>query len=192
MQQKNKEIIKILLSNKTKEWNINQIAKASKTDYKTTYTIIKRLTKNKIIELKPFGKSNKVEIKNFHPIIFEVECERRKELLKNKNLILFLDYFKSFQTRLYILLIFGSYAKGTQNKSSDLDIMFIYPDADDRFENKILNITKTIPLNIHIHLFKESEFIAMKNSNTLTVGQEAISNNIILYGIEPYYELIKW
>jgi len=154
--------------------------------------IIQRLNQKKIIELKSFGKSCKIELINqFHPIIFEAEYARREEILRNKNLNLILDYFKGLQTKLYILLLFGSYAKKTQTKESDIDLLFIVPDNDEKFESKIINISRTIPLKLHINIFKESEFIAMKNSKKITVGQEAINNNIILYGIENYYEILK-
>ncbi len=89
------------------------------------------------------------------------------------------------------MLLFGSYAKKTQSKESDIDLMFIAPDSDEKFESKIRNIARIIPLKLHINVFKESEFKAMKNSKILTVGQEVINSNIILYGIENYYELIK-
>ena len=189
---KEKDIIKVLLENKTKELNISNIAEIIKLDYKTVHNIIQRLNQKKIIELKSFGKSCKIELINqFHPIIFEAEYARREEILRNKNLNLILDYFKGLQTKLYILLLFGSYAKKTQTKESDIDLLFIVPDNDEKFESKIINISRTIPLKLHINIFKESEFIAMKNSKKITVGQEAINNNIILYGIENYYEIIK-
>lgn len=186
---KEKDIIKILLENKTKDLNTSQIAIMAKMDYKTVHNIIQRLKEKDIIKLSPFGKSYKVEIANFHPIIFEAEYEKRKELLRNKNINLLVDYFKSLQTKLYVMLIFGSYAKKTQTKDSDIDIMFIA--QDEKFESKVMNIARTIPLKLHINVFTESEFIAMKNSKQLTSGQEAINNNVILYGIENYYELIK-
>ena len=189
---KEKDIIKILLENKTKELNISQISKLIKMDYKNVHNIIQRLKKKNIIQLTNFGKSCKVEIVNhIHPIIFEAEYARREEILRNKNISLLMDYFKDFPSKLYVMLIFGSYAKRTQTKESDIDIMFIVPDNDEKFEKNVMNIVRIIPLKLHINVFKENEFIAMKNSKKLTIGQEAINHNIILYGIENYYELIK-
>ena len=98
---KEKDIIKVLLENKTKELNISNIAEIIKLDYKTVHNIIQRLKQKKIIELKSFGKSCKIELINqFHPIIFEAEYARREEILRNKNLNLILDYFKGLQTKL--------------------------------------------------------------------------------------------
>ena len=58
-------------------------------------------------------------------------------------------------------------------------------------EKSIHHIASLNPLKLHLNLFKESEFIAMKKSKEFTVGSEAIKNNIILYGTEQYYELIR-
>ncbi len=186
-------IVKVLLERKDKELSIADLSKLTKKDYKTTHTIVKRLEKNKLLTLQQFGKSYKVILNSVaQPLIFEAEYARREEILQDKNLRVMLDYFKKgLKTSLYILLIFGSYAKKTQTKHSDIDLFFIAPDADKDFEKKVLNTAQLIPLKLHVNVFSESEFIAMKKSREHTVGSEVIKNNIILYGIESYYELLQ-
>ncbi len=39
--------------------------------------------------------------------------------------------------------------------------------------------------------FSESQFLDMIKAKDFNVGKEAMKNNVILYGIENYYELIK-
>lgn len=186
-------IVKALLDHKEKDLSIAGLSKLTKKDYKTTHTIIKRLEKNKLVTLQQFGKSYKVILNsNVHPLIFEAEYTRREEILQDKNLRVMLDYFKKgLKTSLYILLLFGSYAKKKQTKHSDIDLFFIAPYADKDFEKKVLNITQLIPLKLHVNVFTESEFIAMKKSKENTVGSEVIKNSIILYSIEAYYELLQ-
>ena len=193
MKGKEAEIIKLLIENKGKELSINQIAKLLKKDYKNAHNIVTRLYRTKIVMLEGFGKSYKVNLINkAHPLIYEAECIRRQELLKNKGIAVMYDSFKSMRSKFYILLLFGSYAKKAQTKHSDIDLMFIVPDlAEEKMEREIHNITGTLPLKIHVNIFKESDFKAMKNSKEITVGSEAIKNNIILHGIEPYYEMIQ-
>ena len=193
MKGKETEIIKLLIENKTKELSINQIAKLSKKDYKNTHNIITRLSKMGLIKLEPFGKSHRVILLNrISPLVFETEYLRRNELLKNKNISVMYSYFKSLHSKLYILLVFGSYAKKTQTKNSDIDLMFIVPDAtEEKIEREIQNTITILPIKIHTNIFKENDFKAMKNSKEITVGSEAIKNNIILHGIESYYEMIQ-
>lgn len=192
MNNKNLLIIKHLLTHK-EALNIHQISQNINMDYKNTYTIVKRLQKKGLLLLKTFGKAHQVLLQPTpHPLIYEAEYVRKQDSLKNKNLHVLLNFFlRGLQNKFYILLLFGSYAKGKQTKHSDIDLMFIVPDTDaEDFEKNISNITALIPLKLHTHIFPQKEFLAMKNSKELTVGSEAIKNNIILHGIELYYELI--
>src|SRR3989338_11390631 len=142
MKGKEAEIIKLLIENREKELSINQIAKLLKKDYKNAHNIITRLSKMKVVKLESFGKSYKVILASkAHPLIYEAECIRRQELLKNKDIEVMYDSFKSMRSKLYVLLVFGSYAKKTQTKLSDIDLMFIVPDlAEDKMEKEIQNI----------------------------------------------------
>ena len=193
MKGKETEIIKLLIENRDKELSINQIAKLLKKDYKNTHNIVSRLSKMQLVQLKPFGNSHRVILlNNPNPLIFEAEYLRKNELLKNKDIAIMHDSFKGLSSKLNILLVFGSYAKKAQTKHSDIDLMFISPDAgEEKMEKEIKNIESTLPLKIHINIFKESEFKAMNNSKEATVGSEAIKNNIILHGIESYYEMVS-
>lgn len=186
-------IIKELLDHKEQDNNIASLAKICNKDYKTTYTIIKRLKKANLITLYKFGSSWKINLLPFpHPLIFEAEYLRQQEILKNKNLRVIVNYFNNgLKTSFFTLLLFGSYASHTQTKQSDIDLFFIHPDTDTQFEKKVMNITALIPLKLHPHVYSETEFRRMKNSKEITVGSETIKNNIILHGIETYYELIQ-
>jgi|SRR3989344_3652714 len=193
MRNKDAIIIRYLIENKNEELNILKISKELKMNYKNIYSIIKRLEKESLIRLESFGQSSRVKlISQMHPLIFEAEYSRRKELLKNKNLRVMLNDFKNtLKSKYYILLIFGSYAKKTQTKNSDIDLMFIVPDGNEElFEKNIHQTARSLPLPIHTLVFSEKQFLEMANSRESNVGQEALKNNIILYNIETYYEMI--
>ena len=193
MRGKESTVIRFLIEHKNEELNILNISKALKMDYKNIYSIIKRLEKLALVKLETFGQSNRVKLnKIVHPILFEAEFERRKEILKNKNLTVMLSSFKrAIKSKLYILLLFGSYAKKTQTKSSDIDLMFICPDGfQNNFEKNVNMISRSMPLHLHPLVFSESQFSEMINAKEFNVGKEALKNNVILYGIEPYYRMI--
>ncbi|MBI3051628.1 nucleotidyltransferase domain-containing protein [Candidatus Woesearchaeota archaeon] len=192
MKGKEVEVVRFLIEHRENELSISQIARLMRKDYKNAHNIVTRLSKARLVNLQPFGTSNRVTLINkIHPLIFEAEYIRRDELLKNKDLAVMRDSFRNLHSNLFIMLVFGSYAKRTQTKHSDIDIMFIIPDAAEAMEKEIHNIACTLPLKIHLNIFTESDFIAMKNSKEATVGSEAIKNNVILNGIEPYYGLIQ-
>jgi predicted nucleotidyltransferase len=193
MRDKDAIIIRFLIEKKSEELNILKISKEVGMDYKNVYSIVKRLEKESLVKLESFGQSSRVKlILQVHPTIFEAEYTRRKELLKDKNLAVMLDDFKNaLKSKCYVLLIFGSYAKKTQTKNSDIDLMFIVPDGkEDLFEKEVHRVTRSLPLPIHYLVFSEKQFLDMANTKESNVGQEALKNNIILYGIETYYEMI--
>lgn len=194
MKDRNADVIKYLIENTGKEISILGMAKALKMDYKNMFSIVKRLEKEKLISLKKFGVSNRIELsRTVHPLIFEAEYMRRKEALRNKNIFVMLDNIKKdIGSTLYILLLFGSYAKKTQKEKSDIDIMFIVlGGAEDKIERRIHQIVKLMPLPIHSMVFSESQFLEMITAKEFNVGKEALKNNVILHGIENYYEMIK-
>ena len=193
MRSKEPTIIKFLVEHKNEELNIRNISEALKMDYKNVYSIIKRLEKILLVKIETFGQSSRVKLNAIaHPLVFEAEFERRKEILKDKNLAVMLSNFKrAIKSKLYILLLFGSYAKRTQTKSSDIDLMFICPDGlEDAFEKDVNKVARSMPLPLHPLVFSESQFIEMANAKEPNVGQEALKNNVILYGIEQYYGMM--
>ena len=193
MRSKDSLIVKFLIENKNKELNILKISKSLKMDYKNIYSIIKRLEKASLVKIETFGQSSRVKLNAIvHPLVFEAEFERRNEILKDKNLAVMLSSFKrAIKSKLYVLLLFGSYAKKTQTKSSDIDLIVICPDGlEDAFEKDINRTARSMPLPLHPLVFSESQFIEMANAKEPNVGQEALKNNVILYGIEQYYEMM--
>ena len=193
MRSKESTIIKFLIENKNEELNILKISKSLKMDYKNVYYIIKRLEKALLVKIETFGQSSRVKLnKIVHPIVFEAEFERRNEILKDKNIAVMLGSFKrGIKSKMYTLLLFGSYAKKTQTKSSDIDLMFICADGiEDAFEKNVNRIARSMPLPLHPLVFSESQFNEMTNAKESNVGQEALKNNVILYGIEQYYEMV--
>lgn len=192
MRNKDAIILRYLIEKKNDELNILKISKALRMDYKTAYSIVKRLEKESLVKLESFGQSSRVKlISQTHPLIFEAEYIRRQELLQDKNLAVMLNDLKQkISSKHYILLLFGSYAKKTQTKNSDIDLLFIVPDGrEEFFEKEVHRATRSLPLPIHFLVFSEQQFLEMANAKKSNVGQEALKHNIILHGIEIYYEM---
>jgi len=183
------KIIKLLIEKNTSK-TIREIAKGINSDYKITYIATQRLLDKNILLSRTVGKSVLCESNpNYYGReIYEAENERKENLLRNKNIRqLYKEVISKIKSGFFVFLIFGSYAKDENTKSSDIDIMFISNYKD--FEEKILDITSLLPIKIHSLVFTEEEFIRIKDSKKSNVVQEAIKNNIILFGIENYYRL---
>ena len=183
------KIVKYFIENK-KSKTIREISQQIKADYRITHTAVQRLTGKDILKVQTVGKSSLCSFneKYFGTNLYEAENERREEIFKNKNINqLYKEIMSKVKTSSFILLLFGSYAKRKQTKTSDIDLLFISNES--RFEAKISDILSLLPLKTHALVFTEEEFIRMKDSKKSNVIQEAIESNIILYGIEAYYRL---
>ncbi len=183
----NVKILIYLLNHREQKFTINKIAKALEINYRTAYDETKKLQKENLISIEKAGNSNLCSLTdNFNERIFAAEYERRQILFKkNKDFMIIHDRFAELRDT-FILLLFGSYAKRTANKHSDIDLLAIGGN-----EKQLAETADLIPRNIHLTTVTIKSFITMVMSKQFSVGSEAIKNNIIFIGIEDYYRLIE-
>ncbi|MBW2977142.1 nucleotidyltransferase domain-containing protein [Candidatus Woesearchaeota archaeon] len=179
-------ILKLLIESQDKKLSIRKISKIRKINYKSAYNAVKKLEKENIIHLEKTGNTTICSFnQNFNETVFEAECQRRKEILQSKNMLLIQKDLSDLRFP-FILLLFGSYAKGEQTRHSDIDLLAIGGE-----KSKIESALSRFPFNIHLTAVSFEEFTAMAKSREFTVVSEAQKRNIILIGIEEYYRLLK-
>lgn len=186
------KIIKYFVENK-KPTSIRKLSQAINSDYKNTHNAVSDLSKKKIIEKNKIGNTNQITLnQSSNTLIYGVEKKRLNQaLLKNPELKIIKEDIKEIGYPFMIVLVFGSYAKQKNTQNSDIDICII---SDNLTKiNKLIENIKLLTAKIDIHTFNVKEFTSMINKKNNNVGNEIIKNNIILHGIENYYELIsKW
>ena len=186
------KIIKHLIENKDKKESIRQISGALLVDYKNTFNAVNELQPD-IVSKDKLGNTNLIEIKLApNQEIYSVEYKRTNEFLnKNKKFRLIYEDIKDINYPFFIVLIFGSFAKKTSTSKSDLDLCII---SDNKIKTKELTSKlKLLPLSIEVYEFTTEEFESMLDKKQENLAHEIIKNNVIIYGIENYYNLIsKW
>lgn len=95
-------------------------------------------------------------------------------------------------THFYALIITGSYASKTHKKNSDVDLVIIIEDAVEpkKVCAELSHYCEMAIPTIHLHVFKESEFVGMLLSKSSNYGKEIAKNNLLLFGAEHYYKMI--
>lgn len=184
-----RKILTALIENK-KPKTIREISKSIKASYRITHVAVKRLIKKKALQAEIVGKSIHCSLNRSHydEDLHRAEYLRSQKILKNSDIrSIHREIMRKLKTSQFIFLVFGSYAKGTQTKHSDYDLMFISNEA--KFEEKINDILGLLPIKTHPLVFNEKEFVRMKNSHKSNIVREVIKNNFILYGIEAYYRI---
>ena len=186
------KVIKNLIEHKEPR-SILSISGSAVLDYKNTYNIIDELQSGGIIIKETIGNTNPIRI-NFIPNqeIFSVEQKRTEEFLsKNPKFRLIKEDITELNYQFMIVLVFGSFVKGKSTPVSDIDVCII---SDNEEKTKqLIEMLNLLSLKLEIHAFTTDEFISMIEKTKNNLGHEIVKSNIILYGIENYYNLIsKW
>lgn len=182
------KILKFLIENKEKTFNLSELSKILKMDYKLIYINIKNLEEENSIQVEDLKSQKRCNFdNNFNEDVFIVENERKLDLLNKKEFRAIFDKLKEINKQ-FILLLFGSYIKGTATKHSDIDLLLISNKEDSKLiENKL----DVLPLKIHLTPITYESFINMLKTKEQTVVSEALKKNVILFGIEDYYRFLE-
>lgn len=190
------KIIKILSEKISESYPISELAeKAGKKSYAWTFNLVKKLQKEKVIEITKKRKINFCKLNLDNPITLNYLAISEILNFKDKTLP-FKEINKIFSiisVPYFTLIITGSYVKGTATKKSDLDIVIIV--SDETNSKEILNILiqkgqLMIP-KIHPYVFKKSEFLEMLLDKEINYGKLVNENRIIIFGAENYYLILK-
>jgi len=159
------------------------IAKKLSLNQKTVSNVLLALEGENILKFAKEGKNKYYFLNRFNPHIKEIikliEIGKKINFLeKHKNIRRLFDEIEKRSKG--ICVIFGSYAKGSETKDSDLDIFL----AGDLSSIKDLEETYQISINVI-----KAKKINLEND---TILNEVLKNHIVLKGIEEFMELIKW
>jgi len=175
-------ILEEFCSDYSKKTYGRQIASKQKVNQKTVSNILNRLEKEGILKYSTEGKNKYYSFNMLNSdvkdVIKMVEIARKNKFISKHSKLK--ELFYSLEKRASgMLIIFGSYANYTHNKSSDLDVLVIGKISDIRDLEEIykvkINVIKSKPENIN----KQEIFV-----------KEIIKNHIILKGVEEFIELI--
>jgi len=189
------EILKLLLSNPKLEYNIREISKNAKINYRLAYNETHLLQKREILEMKRVGTNKlcRLTLNGDIPLFSYIESLRLKEKLRRYPQIKVIKTeLDKIRTTYFTCILFGSYAKGKTTKKSDIDLLFIVPEKEkDNLERELNSLLSKIYYSIDWNIVIEKSFIEMEESSGLNVVNELIGNHIIIVGGENYYKLLS-
>ena len=186
------KILKLLLSDITKQWSIREISLSLHQNYFQTHRTVSALAKAKQILLTTLGKNKLVQLDftKYNPNYTIVEIERAQDAKKQKHLSLIKNQILTIN-RQCICLLFGSQVK-EQRKESDIDLLFVLPDDADYslFEKQVKMILS--PYNCDINIVTQRGLLEMwANPKKLNVGNEILKKHIVFYGAEHFINLLR-
>ncbi|MBM3199928.1 nucleotidyltransferase domain-containing protein [Candidatus Woesearchaeota archaeon] len=180
----------------SKEYSIKELSDQLNTPYVKIHNSVHRLADRGMIKKRVLGKSHycSFDYKSNLDVACFVEAQIARNFLRiNKPVKILIE---NIQERLsipsYSLVVFGSFAKSTQTKSSDLDLAVITEQRTlEKTERTINAVAETSNIKVHTTAFIYEDFIKMLKSKDVTVGKELAKNHIVLHGCEQFYECIR-
>lgn len=178
------KIINHLGKNLKKSFTMHELSKLVKIPYATFYRTVKKMTDLIITETVGHSKTVKInrENPNLKSYLTISSDQENKEYLKNQPII---RKIAAEIRNKDIILLFGSYAKGTETKSSDIDMLIINKDGK-----------RSVSFSKYELLFKKKinpifmtlkEFKLMLKDKEENVGKQALKNHIILNNPESFW-----
>jgi DNA polymerase sigma len=185
----NLKVLKLFIDNKDKKFTIRWASKELRINYRIAYEELAKLEKEGLVSITKIGNSKVCEFGyKFSGKIAEIEGLRRSEL--NKDIQLIEKRIAETKNPFYILAVFGSHVSKTASKQSDIDLCLIADNPE--IAKKVNDILSITPLNVHLQEFSSGDFLSMLKSKSFNVGNEIMRNNVILHGLENFYELVNY
>lgn len=185
-QKRNRElgILAMYLRDYTKQFYLREISKLTKIPLKTTQNLVAHLEKNKIIKGVKRGKNKyfRLNLDNIETKFYLLQSEIHKTILFIGKYPLFKIFLKGIKTNSPIIA-FGSFAKFTADKDSDLDLLIIS-------KEKTKLPSHLLPYKMHeIKLSKSSFIESIEKQETLI---KEIEENHVILNNHSFYINIMW
>jgi predicted nucleotidyltransferase/predicted transcriptional regulator len=191
------QLLMYLFSKKEDLVTIREISINLNIPYMTLSRLIKKLSKQELVEIKKKGSNYlcKINLKYSllkHYLIISSEEISKDYLSKQPIISMIKKIFIENNKSKYSAVLFGSYAKNKQEKHSDIDIMFISEDKKgvETIKKEIAHYEKLYEVEINYLIFTPRQFNEMMNSSEENVGKQILKNNIILHNPELFWEVV--
>ena len=189
------KIVDLLAKDAEKKFTINEIAKNLEEFYSFVHRTVNKLSKDGVVIKTKVGKSYlcslNLENEKSATLIQLSEIEKRENLyIANKELKLVLEDFirtlESQHKNIITVILFGSYAKGTATKESDIDILLISNEKIE-IEKVIKGIYAKYGKEIMPIVMTQNDFKKQKDKAVIT---EIVKDHYVLYGVENFINLV--
>ncbi len=197
------KLISVFLPELAGGFTIRELAKKAGISYDAAYRHAKSLVRDNILKEKRVGKALvcSLNLKNAlaRKYLEKISVARKEDFLKKDVVLRSLfnelveNLRKAAQNELVCVVLFGSYARGTQAKDSDIDVLVISSTFGirEKLEQECGGVEHRYGIDVAPLITTSSEFVKMLKSRERMVAHEVQADGIVLYGFENYYLLLS-
>lgn len=182
------KVINFLGKNKETSFTMHELSKLAKIPYATFYRTIK--TMNDLVTVTKAGQATLVQLNKQNPLtkhyLIISSKEEKDDYVKNQAIIKKIS--DEIPPGRYSVVLFGSYAKGTQTAKSDIDILVINEQGEK--QPNFSRYETIFKVRINPIYVTPDEFIAMLKETEENVGKQALKNHVVLYNPELFWSLV--
>ena len=179
---KKMDILSVFLRDYHNSYSGREIARLTKVSPQTALIVLSDLLKEKIVLVEAEGRNKKysLNLKDLRTklMLALVESYKARFFAGKLHLTLILDKLLPLAET---IIVFGSFAKGREKESSDLDLVVIGVKNKKKFNE----VKRIFPREINPHFVTWTEFVRMSNSNLFT----EIKKDHLVYG--NAYKLVE-
>ena len=198
------KIIGLMRNNLGKGLTILDISKQLKIGYRPAYNHINEMGMGGMLQINKVGSAKQCFLNFSCPqtrhLLEALDMQRKDELCKKHPKLRIIDTLiskltENFISDIHAVVLFGSYAKGTATKQSDIDLLCIMHSINDKnlresVERESARYQYSHNIKINPLITDIGEFKEMLKSKELNVGKEVKEYGVSLYGHELFWRII--
>ncbi|MEF8875062.1 MAG: nucleotidyltransferase domain-containing protein [Candidatus Thermoplasmatota archaeon] len=183
--EKELKVIKALMEYPDRDWGLNDIAEESEVSKTTVWRAVNRLEERNYVSASEVGRSKLVKVKNRKVLkrilkASRAEIDELEEAAKR-----FVGEIRKFEG-VKKCVLFGSVARGTADLNSDIDILILFQDRDEKTEDEISQIAEKISSKESVRIMPD--VMEKERFELMEKHEDSFAENIKEEGITLYEE----
>lgn len=181
------KVLSLFVGNYQKEVYGREAARELGMNQKTVANVLLRLEKDNILKSKKEGRNKVYRLNHANPALMHIlsMVEEEKAVRFRERSGLGRDFIEEIlKSGSPLVVIFGSYANGTQKKNSDVDILALSP-----FDTDLSDVQKFYKIKASVKEYTEEEFKdALKSGDFLIT--EILRKHVVLVGSDLFVKMV--
>lgn len=184
---------------------ILEVSKQLEIGYRPAYNHMTEMEKEGIVKIEKIGSANQCKLNLASPqarhLLESVDLAKKEELYKKNQKIktiiesLVSKLTETFISEIHSVVLFGSYAKGTATRQSDVDLLFIVSELKNKklreyIEGECASYEHSYNIKVSPLITDIDELKKMLMAKELNVGKEVRECGISLYGHEMFWRIV--
>ncbi|MEF8835602.1 MAG: nucleotidyltransferase domain-containing protein [Candidatus Thermoplasmatota archaeon] len=183
--EKELKVIKALMEYPDRDWGLNDIVEESGVSKTTVWRAVNRLDERNYVSTSEVGKSKLIEVKNRKVLKRILKASRAEIDELEEAAERFVGEIKKFE-EVKKCVLFGSVARGTADLNSDIDILILLQDGDEKTEDEISQIAEKISSEESVRIMPD--VMEKERFELMEKHEDSFAENIKKEGITLYEE----